>query len=419
MENHKQYSPLIQVASSKRFPETDTRKYWDGVFTSTSTDTDYRHIPESEFQNIINGFTAGLRILDSHKHQTQGMGKTTHAERQGNEIHGSFYILKDLKLEGQSYPNTTEWIKAIDDGLADKLSMGWYAERKICDISGESIYSYKCPYWPGERYMVTDPETGEEEMRTATYTCYGITPVELSLVYFPANPDARLIAKAKALAENNLLNPDQIARIESELNTAIIDTERSYFEMPLSPEDKKEIAAIVREVNKETAGDPPVATAAPASPAGPSAETQAGLYVVRNDKGEIVRTLTADELPAKPEPATVADVAAAIKPLTDKIVGIEQTLATGESNVDKAKAVEANLQQYIRMYGKDADVEPHKAFLETLPDIAAIEANTLEYKNFADEKFGSEGSRTPSVLDQFDKKQTEGETDEPPNPQSQ
>ena len=421
MENHKQFSPFIHIAASKRFDETDERKYWDGVFTSTTTDMLHRNIPESEFTNIINGFTAGLRILDSHKNETQGIGESNHAEQQGAEIHGSFYVLKNLSLEGQSYPNTNDWIKAIDN-FAKKLSMGWYSGRDICDISGESIYSYKCPYYPGERYLITDPQTGTEEMRTATYTCYDITPVELSLVYYPANPDARLIAKAKAMAAS--FTPEQIDRIEHQLKTAIVDTERTFF-MPLDNEAQQQVAKIVADaikpITEKVEGlETPAAPAAPQTAAAPGVIDAEQNYNITDSNGKVVRTMKGAEIPEPPKPITQEDVAqalqTAIAPLTDSINKIETSMKTGEGLDEREEAIAANLVEYNRINGKKGDeaaerkrLENHEAF----PSIQSITALTESLKNTADALFGP-GRSTPEVSDELDKA-SEGNKATPPS----
>ena len=414
MNNHTQYSPFIHIAASQKFEETDTRKYWDGVFTSTSTDMLHRHIPESEFTNIINGFTAGLHILDAHKSETNGLGKTTHAEQQSAQIHGSFYILKDLPLDGQSYPNTDAWIKALDDGLADKLSMGWFSGRDICDISGESIYSYKCPYYPGERYLITDPETGAEEMKTATYTCYDITPVELSLVYYPANPDAkvadpRLIEKAKAMAHT--FNPEQIDRIESQLKTAIAKPERSFF-MPLDNEAQQQVAKIVADAIKPISDKVEgLTTTAPTSPqvAAPGVIEAEQNYNITDSNGKVVRTMKGAEIPEPPKPVTPDDVSQAVEtaiaPITESLSKIETSIKTGEGLDEREEAIAANIEQYNRIHGTKGDEAAERAKLENheaFPSIQSITSLTEHMKNTADALFGP-GRSTPEVSDELDK----------------
>ena len=247
------YGSISSIAASKAYAETETRAYFDGTFTSTSEDMMYRTIPEPEFPKIINAFTTGLRVLDSHKSNNNGLGKTVHGAQAEQTIKGSFYIFKGMDIDGnfekmrlddQSYPDTLSWIMGLKDGMIDKCSMGWYSDRDICNLCDQPIYSYKCRHYPGERFPITDTDTGEESMQLCTYSCYDITPVELSLVYFGANPDARLIAKAKAMADS--FTSEQIDRIESQLKTAIAP-ERSNFPMKLDTEAQAHVASIVAE----------------------------------------------------------------------------------------------------------------------------------------------------------------------------
>ena len=398
--NHVQ---IGRVGTSKQFPETDERAYFDTeAFTSDTTDTEERIVHTSEHQSIAEQITNGVRVLDSHKHETNGLGQTNLARIENNKVPGSFYIFKGMEINGnftpmplddQSYPTTEAWIMGLKDGFIKSVSMGWYAERNICNICQGTIYQYPCYHYPGETYNITNKETGEESIIKATFTCYGITVVEISLVYFPANPDARLIAKAKALASDNHLSSEQIDRIETKLETAIINTERSYFDMPLTPEDKTEIAGIIKTAIAETTN---VTTAAP-----PVTQAATGMVTVTDSQGN-VRSMPADQIPATPVPATAADITAAIQPLADKVDTLEQSLAAGESASERKTADDENVEQYNRVKGKEGDEKAHRAFLETLPDIASVEIGTKEYKDFADEKFGSTGRKTEGILDELE-----------------
>ena len=130
------YAQIMGVSPSKAFEETKERAYFDGTFTSDSTDAEDRVVHSSNFESMVGQFAAGVRVLDSHKHETNGIGKTVAAAVNGSQIDGSLYVLKGMEVDGewqpmkldqQSYPSTTEWLIGLKDGMIDKLSMGWHA----------------------------------------------------------------------------------------------------------------------------------------------------------------------------------------------------------------------------------------------------------------------------------------------------
>ena len=394
---HLNYAHIAGVGQSQLHPETDVRAYFDGVFTSSAVDTEYRVVHPTNFESIVQQITAGVRVLDSHKHDTNGIGQTVAAMQGEDKVNGTFYILKGeivdgklerMRLDSQSYPDTTSWIMAVKDGMANKLSMGWYSERDICNLCGESIWRYPCRHYPGERAPVTDEATGQETMEECTYSCYGITVVEVSMVYFGANPDARLIEKAKALAPQ--WEPAQIDRIESQLKVAIVDNKRSYFQMPIDKEVQTAIETAVKTA-VEKAGTP--------------AKPQEGMLSVTDASGNVVRQIRADELPAAPKPVTESDIQTAVTtamgPMVEKLADLEKSLASGETSQERQTAIDVNLVEFTRVHGAKGDVEAHKAFLETLPDIATIQVWTAKYKELADAKFGA-GRNTSGVLEEVD-----------------
>ena len=421
MATHLYYAQIMGVSPSKSFEETKERAYFDGTFTSDSVDAEDRVVHSSNFESMVGQFTSGVRVLDSHKHETNGIGKTVSAKVNGSQIDGSLYVLKGMEVDGnwqpmrlhdQSYPSTTEWLIGLKDGMIDKLSMGWHADKNVCNLCGNSIYSYRCGHYPGESYPITDPETGVDSVEKCTYSCYGVTVVEVSFVYFGANSDARLVAKAKMLASNGSFNPDQIDRIESKLEVAILDDKkRRVFDMALTAEQKQEIQGIVTASVKESVADvvksvvkDEIKDVAPAAPAvaAPTAAPQGNQFNLVDANGQVVGSINKEDLPAPRVPATVNDVETAVTkivtPLAEKVDALEKGLSSGETPADRKKAETANLKEFRRVYGKDGDEETQKTFVEALPDIAAIQDNTKGWKQLADAKFGAGRSSDEGVL---------------------
>ena len=412
--SHLQFGAFTHIAASHAYDETETRAYFDGTFTSTTPDLQYRTIPATEFPKIITSFIDGLRVLDSHKQNNNGLGKTIHASIVENQIRGSFYILKGMKvgdefqemqLDDQSYPYTRNWIMGLKDGMIDSCSMGWFSERDLCNLCGESIYSYKCRHYPGERFPITDEDTGEETMQVCTYSCYGITPIELSLVYFPANPDGRLVTKAKAMVDT--FSNEQIDRIESQLKVAIANPDRSTFDMKLDKEAQTQIATLIAEAikplsDKLTQLEKTDAETTTPQTASPNADT----FNIVNSKGEIVRQIKEDEIPETPEPVTTAAVTEAVKtaiaPVTKRLDQIETAVNSGDGVNERKEAIDENVKQYNRIHGKDGNEEEHRASLEDHPNVESIKSFTTSLKTTADILF-KEGRSTAGLGDELEK----------------
>ena len=403
------YAAVAGVGVSKIHTETAERAYFDGTFTSNTPDQQARVVHASNFAAIVEQIKAGVRVLDSHKHESNGIGKTIDARVVENQVDGTFYVLKgmtidgefhDMELESQSYKTTKSWIMGLKDGMLDKLSMGWFSERDICNLCDQNVWRYPCRHYPGERFPITDDETGEEIMELCTYSCYGVTAVEVSVVYFGANPDARLVAKAKELAPE--WESEQIDRVESQLKVAIVDdNQRSYFDMALPKETQVAIEAAIKE-----AIGPAVKTAMESSGVQTAPASQQGMLNVTDAAGKVVRQIRAEDLPEAPVPITTSDLqtalATAVKPIVEKMDVLEKSMETGDAPKERASAVDKNVVEYIRVNGKEGKEDEHRVFLETLPDIAAIDTWTAKYSEIADKLFGSGGRKTEGVITELD-----------------
>ena len=406
-----QRAPIINVASSAYFENTEKREYFDGIGTSPTPDAYGRVVSADSMPQIAIDFSNNLRVLDSHKHDTNGVGQTVRGEVikeivesvEIPKVHFTAYILKGLKLDGQTYQSTDDWAEVIRDGMANSFSIGFFSERDICNICQLPIFSYKCRHYPLEWAEVTDPETGEEKRVQCTYTCFECQAVEVSFVYSPANPDARLIQKAKALAENNLFLPEQIQRIENRLNTAILEPTRSYFDMPFSPEDKQEITAIVKTAMTEAQ------TAAPPAPAG-----QRTLNIT-DANGTVIRQIHESEIPQPKAPLTETEITTAVQtamaPFGERLTQIETAMKSGDGIDAREKASAEWKKQFKRVYGKDPD-ETQVAALEVYPDVASIEIVTQGLKQTADTLFKA-GRQSAGLGDELEGEDPNGDDGKP------
>ncbi|WP_339098296.1 hypothetical protein WDJ50_18630 (plasmid) [Deinococcus sp. VB142] len=94
-----------------------------------------------------------------------------------------FYVLNDT--EGQRV------IALIDGGVINEASIGFFYDQAICSITGGSYYD--SPYWRGNTYTITDPETGQQaEKLCFIWTTGDVQFGEGSLVYRGAYPGTRV-----------------------------------------------------------------------------------------------------------------------------------------------------------------------------------------------------------------------------------
>ena len=183
------------------------RRYYRARISNQNKDSHDSIMDASTLKNFASDAADGVNILDSHNHQTVGVGESTSGEYNSEEgsVYSDFYILKDLNLNNQSFPNTDDLIKAIDDGFANKVSVGFGGGNHICNICSEDIWYGKCGHWPGEEY-----EVGTDDNKEMT-TCYALIKdanlYEFSIVYAGATPGAEIVKKAKHTSSS--LDPKQ------------------------------------------------------------------------------------------------------------------------------------------------------------------------------------------------------------------
>lgn len=104
-----------------------------------------------------------------------------------------FYVLNDA--EGQRL------CSLIDGGVINEASIGYWYEQLLCSITGGPYWD--SPYWRGNTYTITDPETGAQTEKLCwVWTTGNVQFAEGSLVYRGAYPGTKVGGDA---ASPNLL----------------------------------------------------------------------------------------------------------------------------------------------------------------------------------------------------------------------
>ena len=211
MENNIRYFPgIVQTrAMGAELPEETDDKYWIRVL-ATNDEVDMHHSimdPETTLRNYEKDAKTkpGVALKDHHAYRSFGYGRSENAILTAdNELFIDFFILKDMEYDAGSreFRTSEKLIRAIEKGLINQVSIGFYGGREICNISGLPIRRYsfwewdddsapkeKSPYKMGKIYEVDGKKV------RATYTVYDAHLKEVSLVEFGSNRNTAIEKK--------------------------------------------------------------------------------------------------------------------------------------------------------------------------------------------------------------------------------
>lgn len=208
MENIRYFPATISTrAMHADMPENDDNKYWIRV-TASNDKPDLHHSimdPKTTLRNFEqDAKTApGVALKDHHAYRSFGYGRSNNAVlTDKNELMIDFYILKNMEYEGQGreFRTSEKLIHAIEHGLVNQVSVGFFGEREVCNLCQREIRHWHwwdnaesdeyCTHSPGKKYDV-----GDGRMQTATYTVYDAHLKEVSLVEFGSNRETAIEKK--------------------------------------------------------------------------------------------------------------------------------------------------------------------------------------------------------------------------------
>lgn len=233
-------------------PADDTDKYWIRV-TASNDKPDLHHSimdPKTTLRNFEKeAKTApGVALKDHHAYRSFGYGRSNDAVlTDKNELMIDFYILKNMEYEGQGreFRTSEKLIRAIEHGLINQVSVGFYGEREVCNLCQREMRRWHwwdttdtdeyCTHKPGKKY-----DTGDGRMRTATYTVYDAHLKEVSLVEFGSNRDTAIQKKheMRSVIQEILMTDQQW-----------IDKLRTALDMPLTGDPEAVVSTLQAEVS--------------------------------------------------------------------------------------------------------------------------------------------------------------------------
>ena len=211
-ENSVQFRKAVQLEIRQQpGEETEDRKYYRARISSNRLDSHFSEMDISTLENFAKESAAGVAVLDSHNHRTVGIGRSISGDLIENEVFSDFYILKDLELNNQSFRTSDSFMKAIDSGMLQDVSVGFYGHTEICQICNEELWFSACRHWPGQSYIIE--VDGKQEIVVCTTLIIDGHLSEFSLVYDGALEGASIveksIQKAQRLSDTEQLTLEQ------------------------------------------------------------------------------------------------------------------------------------------------------------------------------------------------------------------
>ena len=189
------------------------REEFDGTISNTNLDSYNTHIGENALRSFARSARKGVPVLAQHDRFTQ-IGRSTGGTYKSAEknVSSTFYIQRDLPLNGPGYGSSNAYIDAVDEGTMRDLSVGFVPTQETCDYCDSEMKRYSFfgmsfsedenGHYPGQTIYVDkkgkevkEPKKGLKEI-TITSTINEAELKEFSVVPFGATPGAEIAQNA-------------------------------------------------------------------------------------------------------------------------------------------------------------------------------------------------------------------------------
>ena len=188
-------------------PDDDDDKYYIRVLASNDKLDGHNSImdPKTTLRNYEKEAKTkpGVALKDHHTYKSFGYGRSENAKlTDKNELFIDFYILKDMEYDNgyRDFRSSNQLIRAIEHGLVNQVSVGFYGGREICNLCHLPIRRYSFWDWEPEREGQCTHKMGKKydfdgKRVPATYTVFDAHLKEVSLVEFGSNRDTAIEKK--------------------------------------------------------------------------------------------------------------------------------------------------------------------------------------------------------------------------------
>ena len=180
------------------------RAYISAVISSGKTDGHGTYMTERTLENFAEDLKKAIQFKDSHR-RGQGFGVSEDGELSDGVVSGEFKLMRNLPLNEASYPNSNNFIDAIEEGVITRVSVGFSGGKHICNICEAEWWRQSCYHWPGRDYEQIDPKTGKSTVIRCEVAVDDARLVEVRAVSKGSNPDAQIVQRAEELYRDGKL----------------------------------------------------------------------------------------------------------------------------------------------------------------------------------------------------------------------
>lgn len=387
-------------------PEEDDEKYYIRITASNAELDRHNSImdPKTTLKNFETDAKAELGVALKDHHGTYsrsfGYGRSVNAIlTDKNELLIDFFILKDMDYNKESsfhFTSSAQLIRAIENGLVNQASVGFYDAREICNLCNLPIRRYSYWDWEPEREgqcthkMGKKYENKDGKMEAATYTVFDARLKEVSLVEFGSNRHTS-IETERWLTEMSSENPESFRKIIGGLlmnDQEWITQLRDALKVPtLKSTDEPD--AVVKALETEVAGlRTTISTQkdeiADLTTASQDVDTARQQFVTTlRDALDLKDVRSTDDPDTVLEKVTgeVTGLRSQVETQKDEIADLQAAAKDGEA-YREARVAEA-IKQGNRAYSDDFDEEYHREYYGDMP-LEKLEEHIAQNKKKGD-----------------------------------
>lgn len=356
--------------------------FWAVDASNNQVDTYFTAMAPSSLRNYAEDAEDGVAFQNSHSRSSLPLGHSLSGKFVGGtkaRTSMDFYTVRGLNISGI---NTDEFIRGMETGLLNDVSIGFYGADYRCSICNKDMFDWsipweeRCRHIPGIEYDTTDKSGNVTGRIVCIAYVENARLSEVSVVYDGATPGAA-IRKAQSEAEAGEIRPDVVDIIEARYRIKLPNSGKRYAgvdvpdggrtvdsnKVELEGEVKEETRVIgageerkVEEVAPPATEEVVEVSSRSADPIVPVSENKAPV-VVDNTRGVLASALS--DAGVKPGD----DPIATLRALVEEIRTNRPLAKDGKQY--RADLIADALDQGVRALGNDFDKEAYEELFRT------------------------------------------------------
>lgn len=387
-------------------PEEDDEKYYIRI-TASNAELDRHNSmmdPDTTLKNFEEDAKAELGVALKDHHGTYsrsfGYGRSVDAKlTEKNELLIDFFILKDMDYNKESsfhFTSSAQLIRAIENGLVNQASVGFYDAREICNLCKLPIRRYSFWDWEPEREGQCTHKMGKmyenknRKMETATYTVFDARLKEVSLVEFGSNRKTAIEKRffTELMDSDHVSDPRRFIKELMMTDQEWIEQLRDTLKVPSirsTDEPDAVVKALETEVeNLRTTVSTQKDEIADLTTASQDVDTARQQFVTTlRDALDLkdVRSTDAPDTVLEKVTGEVTGLREQVETQKDEIADLQAAAKDGEAY--REARVEEAIKQGNRAYGDDFDEEYHREYYGDMP-LEKLEGHIAQNKKKGD-----------------------------------